>query len=162
VLSDTAELFRIRGDEIAMEFWDWPADRTIEETRGAAMSMLADSETGSEKFWTARKYADGEFVGVFDLSEIAGATADLGFMICRDHWGAGYAFEGTSAVLREACARGIANLRARIHVGNARSQRLLERLGFVAERECEIEVRPGTIKLCRFFSLRGTPHSGSV
>jgi len=49
---------------------------------------------------------------------------------------------------------GLARLRARIHADNARSQKLLERLGFALQDERNIEVRLGVTKPCRFFLLQ--------
>ena len=42
-LTDASGLFLIRGDEEAMRHWDWPPDKTLDETRHAAEQMLRSS-----------------------------------------------------------------------------------------------------------------------
>jgi RimJ/RimL family protein N-acetyltransferase len=152
--TDADELFVIRGDAEAMRYWDWPADRTIDETRSVALQMLDDVARGAAEIWTARLASDGAFVGVFDVSEIAGAKGDLGFMVVRAFWGKGYAYEAASRIIAHAWTRGLTRLEARIHAGNNRSLRLLERLGFEAHETRDIEIRDGVMRRCQFFSLR--------
>jgi [ribosomal protein S5]-alanine N-acetyltransferase len=151
--SDADDLFRIRSDAEAMEYWDWPADDAIEETRKIAQIMLDDMRGGASKIWTARRTANNGFAGVIDLSEIDGDEADLGFMVPRDLWGQGYAFEASSLVVAYAWSLGLTRLRARTHCGNARSNHLLEKLGFATYETREMEVRPGVTKRCQFFVL---------
>jgi len=153
-IGDADELFLIRGDPIAMEFWDWPGDQTVDETRAIANEIVADVQKGLAAYWTARTL-QGEFVGLFDLSELnSGTEADLGFLVQRRHWGAGYAFEAASKLVNEAWSRGFASLKARVHFGNTRSMKLLARLGFSnVGSTCPVEIRPGIFKDCVFFSL---------
>jgi RimJ/RimL family protein N-acetyltransferase len=159
-LCDADALFRIRSDAKAMEFWDWPADETPEDTHAIARAMLDDIQSGATRIWTIRR-ADGEsFVGVIDLSEIDGSEANLGFMILRECWGRGYAFEAASLVIGEAWREGLVRLGARTHAGNRRSRGLLQKLGFVENAERNIEVRPGVVKACSFFTL-DNPCQGS-
>jgi RimJ/RimL family protein N-acetyltransferase len=151
--ADVPDLFAIRGDPQAMAFWDWPLDASLEDTKGAAEFMLSDVERQEAIYWTARLKSDNGFVGVFDLSELLSEAADLGFMIVRQLEGRGYAFEAAARVVAEARERGLRSLKARIHAGNTRSQSLLERLGFVAVTEADVEIRPGVTRLCSFFRL---------
>ena len=53
-LTDASGLFLIRGDEEAMRHWDWPADKTLDDTRRAAEQMLRDVEKGTARYWTVR------------------------------------------------------------------------------------------------------------
>lgn len=159
-IADADDLFLIRGDGKAMAYWDWPADQTPDDTRAIARTMLGDIETGSTRVWTLRRLENDVFVGVADLGTIARNEADLGFMIRRDFWGNGYAFEAASAVMALAWDLGFARIGARIHAENARSRRLLEKLGFAVVAECRVEVRPGVETLCTFFSV-ANPAQGS-
>jgi RimJ/RimL family protein N-acetyltransferase len=143
----------IRGDVDGMMYWDWPADVTVDETHRAADFMLADVQSRDAHFWTARRRVDRDFVGVFDLSDIRSAGADLGFMVLRRFQGQGYAFEAASRVVAEAETLGLSRLKARIHLGNARSQRLLERLRFQFVTERDIEIRVGIHRRCAIFQL---------
>ena len=151
-LSDAGELFQIRGDEEAMRYWDWPADKTSDDTDLVAREMLIDVNTGAAKIWTVR-LSDGTFVGVVDLSEIANGEADIGFMIRRDHWGKSYAFGACVLAIMNAHAMKLRRLKARIHADNQRSRKLLQRLGFSPLATRDVEVRPGVTKPCEFFAL---------
>ena len=152
VLGDADELFLIRGDEEAMRYWDWPADKSRVGTHVVAREMLHDASTGAAKIWTVR-LDDGAFVGIVDLSAIWAHEADLGFMIRRDYWGRGYAFGAATLAVLNARALGMTRLKARIHTDNLRSRKLLERLGFAAGETRDMEVRPGVVKRCQFFAL---------
>jgi ribosomal-protein-alanine N-acetyltransferase len=150
---DADELFLVRGDTIAMQYWDWPGDLTIDDTRAAAKRFLVEIEAEESAYWTVRN-ADSDFIGVFDLSELKGGDeADLGFMIRRCHWGMGYAFEAALAIVIEAWARGFTSLKARAHSGNERSIKLLSRLGFKQVQTRAVETRRGVLTDCTFFSL---------
>ena len=151
-LSDVNELFLIRGDEEAMRYWDWPADKTLEKTELVAREMLIDVNAGTAKIWTVR-LSDGTFVGVVDLSEIANGEADIGFMIRRDHWGKSYAFGACVLAIMNARAIKLHRLKARIHADNQRSRRLLQRLGFSPAGTRDVMIRPGVTKSCEFFAL---------
>lgn len=153
-LSDASALFQIRGDAVAMEFWDWPADQTREETEAVAAAMLEEAALGATWIWTTRRTDDNGFVGIVDLSEIGQEEADLGFMLARECWGRGYALEATSAVIAHGWSEGLSRLCARTHAGNTRSRILLLKLGFVQSGERDFEVRPGVVKRCAFFTLK--------
>lgn len=151
-LTDTGDLFQIRGDEEAMRHWDWPSDKTLAETEFIARQMLEDVNAGTAKIWTVR-LSDGAFVGVADLSEIANGEADLGFMIRRDHWGKSYGFGACTLAILNAQAMKLRRLKARIHADNMRSRKLLQRLGFSSAGRRDVGVRPGVTKACEFFVL---------
>lgn len=151
--SDVSDLFWVRGDTRSMLFWDWPADASVEQTHVAAAMMLADAARADALYWAARLKDGGAFVGLFDLSDLRSEDADLGFMIGHDFQGRGYAFEAASRVVDEARRRGFSKLKARIHVGNVRSGRLLDRLGFSLLSEAEVEIRPGVMQRCLFYGL---------
>jgi RimJ/RimL family protein N-acetyltransferase len=159
-LSDADALFQIRGDAVAMEFWDWPADQTSEETQAVASAMLEEISLGATWIWTIRRADDNSFVGIVDLSEIGQEEADLGFMLARECWGRGYAFEAASTVVAHAWRENLSRLCARTHAGNTRSHNLLLKLGFVQSSERDFEVRPGVMKRCALFTLE-KPTQGS-
>jgi RimJ/RimL family protein N-acetyltransferase len=153
VEADVADLFAVRGDQEAMTHWDWPADRTINETRIVAQTILEEMSGGNAFYWTARNERNA-FTGLFDLSELSACVADIGFMVARRFWRRGYGQEGAWAVVNEAWRRNLTGLKARVHASNQGSAALLERLGFREGRPAEdVEVRPGVFIRCRFFEL---------
>jgi ribosomal-protein-alanine N-acetyltransferase len=75
-------------------------------------------------------------------------------MLGRDAWGQGYALEAMRAVLHYAATRGLRRLLARTHLGNRRSDNLLEKLGFEEEGLLRGHVlRDGERRDCRLFGL---------
>jgi ribosomal-protein-alanine N-acetyltransferase len=105
-------------------------------TGGIVQRQLLEMAEDRAIYWAIERMADGAFVGVCDLSEIdrRHARAELGFMVARAYWGEGYTFEAMHAVIGHAAITlRMRRLQALTHLGNVRSIRLLERLGF--ERE---------------------------
>jgi RimJ/RimL family protein N-acetyltransferase len=152
-MGDAEELFAIRGDREAMRYWDWPLDQTLGETREAAAIFEGQMKAGQALYFTAR-LAHGAFVGLFDLSELDQARADLGFMVARPLWGHGYGYEGAQAMLAEARRRRLDGLKARIHAGNAASRRLLQKLDFRSLGPAQpVEVVPGRVVECETLAL---------
>lgn len=150
---DAEDLFSIRGDRAAMRFWDWPGDRSIEETHKIALQISDEMKAGKSLYMTAR-LADGTFLGVFDLSEIDTPRADIGFMVSRRFWGCGYATEGTRALIAYAHHLPVRGLKARIHAENTASRRLLQKVGFEAVGSpAPVEVRPRHVVTCEHFRL---------
>src|SRR5438067_13758996 len=98
---------------------------------------------------------DESFVGLCDLSQIqARRSADIGFMFVRRLWGLGLAQEAVACVLEQARTLEIKSLHARIHSGNDRSRRLLERIGFKEIGEIpRCEIRPGIYRDCKRFEI---------
>jgi [ribosomal protein S5]-alanine N-acetyltransferase len=151
--SDARDLFGARCDTEVMEFWDALPDATYSETIAIVDLLLAEVLSGAAKYWTILLQSDGSFVGICDLSEIrSGESADLGFMLLRKHWGAGFGSEVVSCLLEFAKSFGLRLVTARIHAGNVRSRRLLLPAGFQLVqviRNCEI--RPGAFRDCLRF-----------
>jgi ribosomal-protein-alanine N-acetyltransferase len=147
--TDSADLFTIRGDPEAMEFWDYPHDLDVGATQDVILRLLRDVAATNAMYWTARLHTDNRFVGLFDLTELQAQEPDIGFMIAKSMWGQGLASEACTAIIREASSLGLVRLRARIHAGNTRSERLLRRLGFVVDRpSAPFEIRPGVTRDC--------------
>jgi ribosomal-protein-alanine N-acetyltransferase len=150
-LEDAPDLFEVRGDPQAMEFWDWPADPNPAITQALVARMIQEVSAGRATHWALRLRADRTFVGVCDLSELGyGDCADLGFMLVRRHWGQGLAQEAVTAILEYARQLGLRSVHARVHDGSERSVRLLERAGFVVTQLIpQLEIRPGVFRDCR-------------
>jgi len=152
-LEDARDVFEVRGDPEAMAYWDWPADPDPDATMAVVAGMIRDVSAGHAKYWTLRCRSDDAFVGLCDLSELsAGNAADIGFMLVRRRWGQGLAYEAVMAVVEYAREIGLRALHARVHDGNERSVRLLERAGFQEVlRSSPFEIRPGVFRACRGF-----------
>lgn len=80
---------------------------------------------------------------------------DLGYAFLPEHTGAGYALEAAAAVMDHArTSLGVRRVLAIVNEHNARSIRLLEKLGFVGEGMIRM---PGVEREVRLFAAQGAP-----
>ena len=144
------------GDPEVMAFWDIPEvddPDFVARIVGGQVDAMSD---GKAIYWAMRTLRDGEFIGSCDLSEIDRwhRRAEVGFMLRRGAWGYGYAQEAMRTVVAWAAANGLRKLTARTHLGNRRSDQLLERLGFREEGLLRGHIlRDGERRDCRVFGL---------
>ena len=108
-----------RGDEFYAEF----ADRH--------RALLADQEAGRCACYVLVA-DDGPVLGRFNLYDIGDGTADLGYRVAQQVAGRGVATRSVRELCRIAAARhGLRTLRAATSHGNAASQKVLAKAGFV-------------------------------
>jgi len=153
---DAAFIFPLMADHEVMAFWDVPEIDDPDVVAGVVRSQVADMAEGKAIYWSIRGLADESFIGSCDLSEIdkRHKRAEVGFMLGRDSWGNGYAQEAMSAVMSFAASSGLRRLLARTHLGNRRSDSLLEKLGFEEEGILRGFVeRDGERRDCRLFGV---------
>lgn len=153
---DTAHIFALMRDAEVMAFWDMPESNDPDLIARIVEGQVEDMDVGRAVYWAMRTLGDDQFIGVCDLSEIEPKhhRAEVGFMLWRDAWGQGYAFEAMQAVLSYAATHGLKRLVARTHLGNRRSDSLLEKLGFEEEGLLRGHVlRDGDRRDCRLFGL---------
>lgn len=153
---DADSVFRLMRDVEVMAFWDVGEIDDPDVVTNIVRGQVAEIAQGRAVYWTMRTLADAAFVGVCDLSEIDPRhhRAEVGFMLGREAWGQGYALEAMRAVLAFAASSGLRRLLARTHLGNRRSDALLEKLGFEEEGLLRGHVlRDGERRDCRLFGL---------
>jgi RimJ/RimL family protein N-acetyltransferase len=100
------------------------------------------------KDWLATLEArDGDaYVGIVRQERLIGMIGlhtenlgiRLGYWLCRDHWGRGFATEALAAVLRSHLAVSSAPIRSGVFADNAASLRVQEKLGFRVVGRSEI------------------------
>ena len=116
-------------------------DRGVRTVEGAVAYLEARMISQYEKhgfgLWMVEGRERGDPMGICGLVRRDNLPGpDLGFAFMPAYRGQGYAYESALAVREHATkALGIARLLAITSPANASSARLLERLGFVAERE---------------------------
>jgi RimJ/RimL family protein N-acetyltransferase len=86
---------------------------------------------GTEPYvWTARRTANGAFVGWFCLWPEGEGVAELGYRLRRMEWGQGLASEGASALVGWGFASGgYDKIIAGTMAGNHASRRVMEKIG---------------------------------
>ncbi|GAA3878995.1 GNAT family N-acetyltransferase [Streptomyces sedi] len=84
-------------------------------------------------FWAAEERGSGAFLGWFELAPVEEDSAEeveLGYRLAVSAWGRGLATEGASALVDKGFGElGVARVTANTMVVNARSRRVLERVG---------------------------------
>lgn len=155
-VEDAVPLFAMMSDAAVMAHWDVAEIDDPDLVEAIVRGQVEDMAAGKAIYWTMRALADGAFLGVCDLSEIDAwhKRAEVGFMLGRGAWGQGYALEAMRAVLAHAAGMGLRRLAARTHLGNRRSDAILEKLGFTEEGLLRGYVeRDGERRDCRLFGL---------
>ena len=108
-----------RGDEFFDQF-------TEQHT-----ALLAEQETGSCACYVLVA-EDGSVLGRFNLYRLQDGTAELGYRVAQHVAGRGVATATVEELCRLAAARhGLRTLRAATSAGNAASQKVLAKTGFV-------------------------------
>lgn len=122
---DLAGLHAVLSDPEAMTYWSTTPHVELAQTERWLEAMISAPPEESEDFVMEYEGTVAGKVGFYRLPEI-------GFILRRDLWGQGLAFEGASAVIEHVFAtRDLTELRADADPRNTPSLRLLERLGFV-------------------------------
>lgn len=129
--TDLRALHEVLSDREATRYWSTGPHTDLHTTRAWLDAMIASSPELSEDFVIELEGTVVGKAGFFRLPEV-------GFILRRDLWGKGYAFEAVSAVVAHVFAtRDLAELVADVDPNNAASRRLLERLGFVETGRAE-------------------------
>jgi ribosomal-protein-alanine N-acetyltransferase len=122
---DAPALHAMLSDPETMRFWSTPPHATLAETEAWVADGVAAMARG-----------DGVDFVVLENDRLIGRVAfwmgnEIGFLFSRAVWGKGYAQEAMAAVLRHGFEQlGFKTVRADVDPGNARSLKLLERVGF--------------------------------
>lgn len=154
--SDAHHLFPMMNDAEVMAHWDVPEIDDPDLVAAIVGSQVKDMAAGKALYWSMWTLAEGEFIGVSDISDIDRwhKRGEVGFMLGRGAWGHGYAVEAMRAVIAHAASIGLRRLTARTHLGNRRSDALLEKLGFAKEGLLRGHIlRDGDRRDCRMFGL---------
>lgn len=133
---DLPSLLEINADDTVTRYLPYESWRGLEDAQewlGRAMTRLAAGEAWQ---FVIVQRASGCIIGScllfhFDLPS---GRAELGYLLGREYWGAGYMQEAASALVDFAFGTlGLRRLEAEIDPRNEASARLLERVGFVKE-----------------------------
>lgn len=114
-----------------------PLDRA--ETQEKLTSVLYRSVFLGIPAWALFRRFNGDFIGRCGFSPYGdGDEIELTYMLVPEAWGFGYAVEASRACLEFIFEHGRwRHVWARTRSTNARSRRVLEKLGFTFEREAE-------------------------
>ncbi len=147
-LDDADALFPSFADPELMYYWSHAPHESVEQTR-------ADFERGESDWrrWAITLKGSDTAIGIVAAGEKRQENVtEIGYMLAREHWGAGIAAEAVSRVIDQIFeVEGQRRVFADTDPDNAASRALLERLGFKlegylrAEWETHIGVRDTTL-----------------
>lgn len=134
--SDAAAAFAWFGHPVVMRFTPAGADKSIEETNVRVAGYVEHQKIHGFSKWLVLNRASGVAIGDSGLLVLQDyGWVDLGFRFAQPYWGKGFATEAASAWVRAAFAEfRLTRLGAFVHPDNHASIRILEKLGFHAER----------------------------
>jgi [ribosomal protein S5]-alanine N-acetyltransferase len=162
-----AELYPLLSDPVLYEFEDRPGPKSC-AALFERFKMLESrrSPDGSEHWlnWVIR-LGDGRAAGSVQATVYQDQTANIAYILGRKHWGKGLAFAAVSQMLFVlADEYSVTKLRASVDPRNARSIRLLERIGLQVEHtddygdlifKGDIQATLGTLTLASRGANRG-------
>lgn len=138
--ADAQAAFGWFGDPVVMRFTVTGPDKSVEQTRVRLADYQKHQRDHGFSKWLVLDARSGDPIGDSGLLELREyGWIDLGFRLAQQHWGKGFATEAASAWVRAAFEEfHIACLGAFVHPENAASLRVLDKLGFHAERRDKV------------------------
>jgi RimJ/RimL family protein N-acetyltransferase len=135
-LSDAQAAFEWFGDPVVMRFTPTAPDKSIEDTITRLSSYQDHQKAHGFSKWLVLGRDSGVAIGDSGLSVLPEyGWVDLGFRFAQPYWGRGLATEVASAWVRAALDEfHLGQLGAFAHPKNLASIRVLEKVGFHAER----------------------------
>lgn len=132
---------------------------TPQQVRGRLDIEITNQRDHGLQYWPLFRLDTGKLVGCCGLRprNKAANIFELGFQLCRDAWGQGYAVEASRAVIEWAADHGVEALIAGHHPENIASGRTLQRLGF---RYTHDELYPPTGQMEPCYILEMTERVG--
>lgn len=134
--SDAEAAFGWLGDPLVMQFTPTGPDKSVEETRARLVGYQNHQKAHGFSKWLILERDSGVAIGDSGLLILQDyGRVDLGFRFAQPYWGNGLATEVASAWIRAAFDDlGVSRLGAFVHPQNVASIRVLEKVGFRAER----------------------------
>jgi RimJ/RimL family protein N-acetyltransferase len=135
--ADAEVAHRWLGDPLVMKYTPTGVDDSVGKTRARLAGYQAHQTTHGFSKWLVTERDSGTPIGDAGLLQIPELDwIDLGFRLSPGYWGQGLASEAASAWVAAAFdTLHLGRLGAFSHPENAASLRVLEKLGFTAERQ---------------------------
>jgi ribosomal-protein-alanine N-acetyltransferase len=133
---DLPSLLEINADDTVTRYLPYESWRGLEDAQQWLDRAVARLAAGEAWQFVIVQRASGRIIGScllfhFDLPN---GRAELGYLLGRQHWGAGYMREAAAALVNFAFGTaGLRRLEAEIDPRNEASARLLKRVGFIKE-----------------------------
>jgi len=137
-LADVDNIAALDSDPQVMRYISYGAPTPREVIERRVLPSWIDYYAGESRigFWAAELLATDDFIGWFHLrpDRFVPEEQELGYRLCREHWGKGLATEGSLALLADGF--GVSQfdkITARTLLGNWASQRVMQKCGLSLE-----------------------------
>jgi len=134
---DYAGMFEYSADLDVTKFLVWKPHATIDETKKHIAELQKRYENGQFYDWGMVYKENGSFVGTcgftsFDLSR---NICEVGYVLSKNYWGMGLMPEALDPIMEFAFGYlGFEKIEARFLDGNARSKKVMEKVGMIHEK----------------------------
>lgn len=133
---DADGLYAIFSDRTTMRYWSTPAMTERRQGEDYLRSIHEGFAAKTLFQWGVERRDGGELLGTVTLFNIhvANRCAEVGYVLRSAHWGRGYMSEALGALIDHSFAvLKLRRLEADVDPNNAKSLRILERMGFSRE-----------------------------
>ena len=134
-LEDSVAWHAYLSDPLVTEHTSYPV-MSLADVRSLIERCLAGYEAGSSCTWAVARDADDELIGTCGFNRLSRneGVAELAYDLARAYWGRGLMSQAVEACLDWVFEQPeLSRVEAFVMVGNQRSERLLERVGFRRE-----------------------------
>jgi RimJ/RimL family protein N-acetyltransferase len=133
-LEDAEDIFHLYAqDKKVTRFLTWKPHASIDETKEFLSRCIRCWEESTAFPWVLIEKEANQLVGMIEV-EYEGHRAELGYVLARAYWGAGYGTEAANLVVNWAIAQpNIFRVWAVCDVENLPSARVLEKAGMKRE-----------------------------
>lgn len=157
-LNDIDDMFEYASDEETVQEVTFPAHTSKEMTKESIKEVfIKRPEKGNPEAFAIVLKDSNKMIGTCDFFKGYGSdTFEMGYILNKNYWRKGYAFEAAQAVLNYAFNEfGVRKMMIRHLSENVKSEGLITKLGFVYEGELRKAVinKQGTYSNLKMYSM---------
>jgi ribosomal-protein-alanine N-acetyltransferase len=128
---DVDAMWAVYGDPEVMRWVGYGAVASRDAVRSMLQQYMAHQRLHGFAFWAVVDRATGRVIGDGGLARTVGGEIEMGYTLAREFWGQGRGTQVAGLVASTALeVIGAPMVRALVEPGNARSQHVLQKLGF--------------------------------
>jgi len=156
--NDAADMFEYAGDPETVKWLSFPLHQSVQESRQIIHSLfLKRPEKGLPEPYALVLKENRKMIGTCDIHNIDRfGSGEIGYVINRKYWNHGYVTEACQKLIELAFQHiGMRRIEIIHAVENLRSQRVIEKCGFVLEgvRRQYLPNKSGGYSDCRQYSM---------
>ncbi len=135
-LEDTSDMHDFTSDSIVSKYVSWDPHTSLADTKSYLHYVIKQYENRQIAPWGLEYKENGKLIGTIDFVywDPKNQTAEIGYAISRQYWGAGITTEAAAAVLSFGFDQmDLIRIQARCLSQNIASQRVMEKCGMTYE-----------------------------